>query len=274
MNSKNKKIKEEKSMESKELEVVNTAANLPAVMDTNDFLEDCDKGFENIGKDDIAIPFIAILQSNSPQVKRGDAHIDGAVEGCIINNVTGRIYNGDEGITVIPCAYEKHFVEWQDREAGGGFCGNHDESILAQTTKDDKGRDRLANGNYIVPTAYHYVVVLHENGQMERCVIPMASTQIKKSRRWNSQMIALQVKIGERIVTPPMFSHKYSLKTVYEENAKGSWFGWSINTPSIIQDRQTYAFAKKFNQDISSGIVKAQTPPTEEIVETNDEALA
>lgn len=225
-------------------------------------------GFEGMGPEDIAIPFIAILQSGSPQV-RGKSKIKGCNEGDFFNTVTQENYGNE--IKLISCIYQKAYVEWVTRDNGGGFVKQHlDSSILDKTNRDDRGRDMLKNGNQIVTTAYHYCVLVKKNTP-ERVVIGFTSTQLKKSRKWNSQMMSLQIKNGDKILTPPMYSHIYTAGTVEESNDLGTWTGWSISNPVPISDLDVYNYAKKFRSDVSKGTIKTAPPPSDIVNNNNDE---
>jgi hypothetical protein len=224
---------------------------------TDDMMADAGLGFENVSANDVAIPYLKVLQALSPEL-RGVTKVAGAEEGLIINTVTGVLM---KEIRVIPCAFKKSYVEWTPREAGGGLVKEWTEDkILEKTKKNERNQDVLANGNLIVTTAYHYVLILSEGG-FERALIAMSSTQLKKSRRWLGQMMALQVKVGDKSFTPPPFSHSYHLGTGMETKDTNSWYGWLINDPSMVQDRSIYDAAKKFGQDVTAGIVKVAAPP-------------
>ena len=108
-------------------------------------------GLEEASADDYAIPFLRVLQSMSPQLKKSDGkYIQGAEEGMFFNTVTESIYDGTEGVSIIPCAYKKKYIEWIPREKGGGFVSDeHDASILKQCKKNDKGRFIYTNDNEI-----------------------------------------------------------------------------------------------------------------------------
>jgi hypothetical protein len=106
------------------------------------------------------------------------------------------------------------------------------------------------------------VLVLSDGG-FERALIAMSSTQLKKSRRWLGQMMALQVKVGDKSFTPPPFSHSYHLGTGMETKDANSWYGWLINDPAMVQDRGIYDAAKKFGQDVTAGLVKVAEPPAD-----------
>lgn len=234
-----------------------------AVNVTDQLVNDAERasGFENMGADDIAIPFIVILQALSPQV-RGQGKIKGAQEGYFFNTVTNEVL-GDT-IYVIPCAYEKAYVEWVPRNKGGGFVTKHsDSSILDQTTRDGDKNDVLTNGNHVVTTAYHYCLLVKENYDLEKVVISLTSTQLKKSRRWNSTMLSLKVNTKRGKITPPMYSHVYKISGVEEENDYGQWTGWHISEPKIIDDMEVYNEAKTFHNDVTKGAVRLAPPPTQ-----------
>ena len=217
-------------------------------------------GFENMGADDIAIPFIIILQALSPQV-RGNSRIKGAKEGDFYNTVTGEVLG--DNIKIIPCLYQKAYVEWIRREDGGGFVAQHtDSNILSQATRNENNQDMLPNGHQLVTTAYHYCLLLRGK-KVERVVISLSSTQLKKSRKWNSQMMSLQIKAGNKLITPPMFSHVYTAESVEESNDLGQWMGWQFGDPEMITKPDLYNTAKKFHGDISTGLVRTAPPPDE-----------
>ena len=114
---------------------------------------DAGSGFEETSQESYAIPFLSILQSGSPQVKKSDgAYIKGAEEGMLIDSVTQTLFA--DGVEVIPCHYTQRFIEWGLREQGGGFFGEHlpSDPIVSTTVRDDKGRNILPNGHQLVDT--------------------------------------------------------------------------------------------------------------------------
>ena len=79
------------------------------------------KGLGDISQKDLALPFLKILAQLSPEVnKRDGKYVEGAEAGMIYNSVTGELYNGVEGINVIPCFYKLEYLEWKDRGEGLG----------------------------------------------------------------------------------------------------------------------------------------------------------
>lgn len=241
----------------KKTDLVAAKEMLPAFAE--DMLSDANLGFENVTSRDVAIPYLKILQALSPEL-RGATKVAGAEEGLVMNTVTSQFMRE---FRVVPCAFKKSYVEWTPREAGGGLVMEHaDESILTKCKKNERSQDILPNGNLIVTTAYHYVLLLSDAG-FERAVMAMSSTQLKKSRRWLGQMMALQVKVGDKSFTPPPFSHSYHVTTGMETKDTNSWYGWIINDPKLVDDKMIYETAKKFGQDVGQGLVKVSTPEQE-----------
>ena len=80
------------------------------------FEQDQASGFGNMGSEDFALPFLRVLGQLSPETNKRDAkYVDGAEPGMIFNTVTKQLYDGEEGVNVIPCYYKREYVEWSDR---------------------------------------------------------------------------------------------------------------------------------------------------------------
>jgi len=217
-------------------------------------------GFGNLDiSRDIAIPYINILQSGSPQINPSKAeYVDGAKVGQFYNTVTQEV---SDTIDVVPVLYQLRYVEWKPREQGGGFVEAHnaDSGILSQTKRDGiTNKDALPNGNYIATTAYHYVMVFGKDGTYAQAVISMTSTQLKKSRRWNSLMLSQKIKGPSGLFTPPTYAMIYKLSTVSESNDRGSWFGYQIEKVGTVEDANLYNESKAFSTAASRGDVEAK----------------
>ena len=234
-------------------------ANLPSEL-TAMFEADAGMGMENVGSEDVKIPFLRILQDLSPQVKEGKGeYIQGAKPGMIINSVSKKLYDGRTGINVLRCYYKREFVEWQDRGKGDSapvatYPANSD--IITKTTRDQLGKDRLPSGNYIEKTASHFVIVTGDSPST--ALISMKSTQLKISRKWNSMMSGIKMNGKNGMFTPASFSHIYKLKTTQMSNDKGTWFGWEVSKVGPVTDQSLYGQAKSFSENISKGSVKAK----------------
>ena len=218
---------------------------------------DASSGLENISQDDLATPRLKVLMQLSPELEE----LENAKAGMIFNTVTSELYDGTKGIRVLPCAYQRQYVEWADRGQGSGAPINvfdASSDILTKTTRDDNNKDRLSNGNYVETCGNHYVLLITDNGDATPALITMKATQLKKSRKWNSMLLNLKLKGKNGLFTPPSYSHYYRLKTVKEGNDKGNWYGWEISRESQLEDTNYYAMAKTFAESVSKGEVKVK----------------
>tara|TARA_R100000951_G_scaffold73179_1_gene61556 strand:+ start:2309 stop:3076 length:768 start_codon:yes stop_codon:yes gene_type:complete len=230
------------------------------------FEDDQGIGLENLGQEDLALPFLKILNRQDPILDT----LENAKKGDIYNTVTGEVYKGKEGTRAIPCVYQRRYIEWAPRGTGSGAPINifspEDQLPKTERSSDDNKEYVVGgNGSYIEETHQHFVILLNEDGTSQTALISMKSTQMKKSRKWNS-MIQSRVMNGKNgAFTPPRFSHIYKLKTTPEQNSKGDWDGWEISLEGVVEDANIYANAKKFAQSIMKGDVTVK----HEVEETN-----
>jgi hypothetical protein len=238
----------------------------PLAVSNEDLYTYAGQGTEGLGTDDLAIPFINILQTNSPQIsKRDGKYIEGAEAGMLFNTVTNELFDGEVGVEVVPCAYQRNLVEWVPRDQEGGFIASHDpeSGVLQETTKNERGQDILPNGNYLANTAQHYVILLSPTYGPTQAVISMSSTQLKKSRKWNTQMVSQTVTLPSGEIKPaPSFASAYLLKTMTESNKHGSWFGYDI-TDRRDASPDEFRLSVTFHNAVKTGTVKATVPEQE-----------
>ena len=231
-----------------------------AAFDPSMFEEDAGLGNENITQDDLALPFLKILSGLDPLLDE----LEDARKGDIYNTVTGDLYKGADGIRVIPCAYQRRFIEWAPRGTGSGAPVNiftpDEQRPKTERSKDDN-REYVVGGEgtYIEDTHQHYVLVLDDDGTAQPALIAMKSTQLKKSRKWNSMIQGRMAtsKDGRPFVMP-RFSHIYKLKSMKEENSKGSWHGWDVSLEGQVSDVTVYGQGKEFAKSVMAGDVNVK----------------
>ena len=245
----------------------------PLAVSLEDLASFAGAGVEAVKKEDIAIPFINIIQSNSPQAnKREGKYIEGAEIGMIFNSVTNEIFDGEKGIEVIPCAYKRELDEWIPREQEGGFVFSHsiESDILSTTTKNEKGQDILPNGNYLVNTAKHFVLLVGTKHGTVQCLLPMKGTQLKKSRRWNTQIMSQTLKLPDgSIKSYPSFAYAYTITTISEKNSQGSWFGLEVSNQRPVTSEE-FKLGASFHGTVMSGAIDT-APREEEDKEVSDD---
>jgi hypothetical protein len=208
---------------------------------------DASVGVSNMGQDDLALPFLKILSGLDPLLDE----LDEAKRGDLYNTVSGQIYKGKEGVLLIPCAYQRRFIQWAPRGAGTGA-----PIAIFDTAQDCPKTERSKDDNkdYVVGGDGSYIE------ETETALIAMKSTMLKKSRKWNSMIASATVQGKNGPFTPPRFGFIYRAKTVMEENSKGSWHNWEISREKQVDDAALYVRAKDFSTTIDSGdvVVKHQ----------------
>jgi len=247
--------------------------SLPATIGANDFESVAKAGLESVSQEDLATPRLKILQKMSPDLDT----VDGAKAGMILDTVNSKVYDGSKGILLLPVAYQRQYTAWQNRGQGTGApvaVYDANSNILSKTTRDDQKKDRLSNGNYVETAANHFVIVVDDekNGIGQPALITLKSTQLKKSRKWNSMMLNTKLQGANGPFTPPMYSHLYRLVTTEEGNDFGKWFGVEIEKEKILENRNLFNMAKEFADSITKG-EKIAVPEEVEGGETNREAV-
>lgn len=244
--------------------VAKKADKVPAVAGAFDYGEDAGAGFEGTKGTDLSIPFISILQSNSPQVENEDP--EGAKSGMLFNTVTRDLADGDKGLAFLPCHKDMAYVEWVPRKAGGGFVGLHnpegDDVARAIENNDGNRIGKLKHGeNELVETHYVYGLVLDEDSGMPVgfAVVSFTSTKIKPFRDWHTAMYTQRGK-------PPLFANRARIRTVKRQNEHGTFYNFRIDPlngtwrDSLInpaKEGQLLTEAKEFRDMVVSGVARA-----------------
>jgi len=215
---------------------------------------DAHAGFENVKTSSLALPILKLMQNGSGEAqKRNQNYVEGAEPGMPLNTVTKKLYDGAKGIEVIPCHYKLEYQEWADFGTGSGRPENiydADSDILSKT-KNEMGKDRLDNGNYILTVGQHYVLVIDGNST-ENALISMSSSQGKISRKWNSMMMSITLDGKNGPYTPPSFSHKYRLTSVLNSGKGNQWYGYNVTKVGPVKEPALYERAKKFYTSLAS----------------------
>jgi len=231
---------------------------------TLDFEADSGMGLENIDKGDLALPFLKLLQAGSYETKKKHAkYVEGAEAGMFYNTVTKKLYSGEKGIQVIPCFYKMTYPEWApfDKSEGRPISPDRGPEVMAQTTKQGT-KDVLSNGNEIIKTANHFVIILSE--KPEKALMSLKTTQLKTSRGWNSLMDNEMIisKSSGKSIPAPAFSRVYKINSV-ENTGNFTWHGMVVNIVKPVENAEIYSMAKDFNLALhKSNVAAASVEPT------------
>lgn len=246
---------------------VKEEAKLPSTGFSMDRFAGKATGLEKVTSNDLLIPRLTIIQTNSPQVTPGKPEYDEKYKpGMIFDTGLGEIIT--KPMVFLPVSFDKVWIEWAPRDSNKGIQNIYDnDSIMQQTKEDSMGRDVLPNGNYVVETAQIYG--LNVSANLRPSYIAMTSTQLKKSRRWLTLATSEEAIDGAgNAFTPPFYFRSYELGTVPESNAKGSWIGWTLERSKSLMEisesepefaERMFVKAEKFKKSIDAGEAKADT---------------
>jgi hypothetical protein len=118
-------MKERMSMTEESKEVAAAPSQVPMVVD---YGADAGAVVEDVTREEVRIPILRVLQSNSPQCKPIAAGgLSGAAAGMIFNTATQEAWRGgDDGVLLIPVHRDHNYIEYVPRDAGGGFVAIHE----------------------------------------------------------------------------------------------------------------------------------------------------
>ncbi|MHA2428475.1 MAG: hypothetical protein ACXADB_10665 [Candidatus Hermodarchaeia archaeon] len=230
----------------------------------------------DIGIGDISIPYLYILQTNSPQVNEdSEKYIEGAKAGMYFLSVVEKVFDGREkGVELIFCYYNRNLNEWVPRDDGGGLVAVYDmdDPIKNTTQPDEKGRPILPNGNLLVDTANHFCLLYDpETKAWTQCIFPMKSTALKVSRKLNS--LVKTTYIPGTDVRAPRYLYKHRATTVKEQKDTNIWSSPKLEMGGMV-NKPEYNAAKEYAIVAEKGILRqAGTESAEAESEDNAEAV-
>lgn len=255
-----------------ELKAQEPSAGAVALADEMDFSQDARAGTEGVDKESQAIPFLVVLQSNSPAVV--DESVPGAKAGLLMNSVTGELFGK---IVLVPVSFQRRFVEWAPRKKGGGYKGEHMPAEVEGGKYGYKSPDSISayfvgeeplpllqakdEHNVLKDTRSHFVLAVKPDGTFFPALFPLASTQIKKSKKWVSMILGVQLRDGGgALYNPASFSHMYTIGTIKESNDQGSWHGITVDAAGAVKSKEIYAAAKELHKQVQEGKVNVAQP--------------
>jgi hypothetical protein len=232
---------------SKSTEVAKTDEKSTALAPVIDYGADSGAGLDDVGRDEAGIPFLKLLQAQSPEVIGPEGKIDGAQAGLFLNTGSGEL---SESVTIVPALRQHVYVEWRAKKQGGGVIALHqpgDPMVNAaiaenaraieagEPSKKKQGKMKFGefytpDGNELVETFYVFAVVLDDDVPSGIVVVPFTSTSIKVyKKKFINRMRYCMVDNGQGgKKNPPMFAHRVILTTGQESNDDGTWSNYVV----------------------------------------------
>ena len=214
-----------------------------------------------MGLQDIAVPYLYILQTNSPQCNPDHAkYIKGSLSSMLYLSNLEKVYDGrDVGLAVVPCYYERLINEWVPRNQGGGLVGSHDpDAEVVKTAKmklvDEKEVLVLPNGHHMVETAYHYMLAYLPDGKVwVQTICPFKSTALKVSRRMNSRISTTMIPNTEK--KAPRFLFTWRFRTVKEQADEYVWSSPQLEMEKMVT-ADVYLAARAYAMIAAKGVLR------------------
>jgi hypothetical protein len=227
-------------------------------------------GLDTAGAESFAIPFLRVLQPNSPEVDEAHAKfIERARPGMLYNTVTGDLFDGKEGALFVPCHYERKQLRWAPRGSSASYRGEVTEVEAANARAagklvdhegrtyftddgkvDDKKNDRL------VDTRLHFGLMLDKSGVPHQVLLSLTSTQIKKSKLFNSMQRERTRVVNGKVVMEPAFLYAYRITSVKESNDRGSWYGVHFALEGQVPNSAVFQMGAAFYEALKRNEVK------------------
>jgi len=226
----------------------------------DDYLDDAKKYATQVDKDDVLIPRISILQKLSKALDKTEANfIKGAEAGQFCDASQNKLWDGEDGMIIVPVHYRKTHIEWEKRNfiADRG----NDMEYVNSCTRNEKNQLITPDGNNLVPTA-EYAVMIIQDGGFSPAMISFTGSQMKKSKKLMTMITNFLVDSPRGKINPAMFYRSYKITTQPESNDQGSWFGFGIEVGEIVPQldggKDIYMAAREFRKQMDSGEVKIQ----------------
>lgn len=232
-----------------------------AVSNVNiDLLEEQDAG-KGVSTDiaDNVVPLIKVLQALSPQcLKQKSEYIKGAEAGMIWPRGEKQTWDGDEGVRVVPCYYERMWIEWGPK-LGDGLKGRHrngtddtptELGAVLKKNSEDKDVWTLPNGNILQDNREHVVLVLDKYSEPTPFVLPMSGSNIGTSRAWHPIMNKKKTKKGAKAAA---YRFVYQLTSVAKTKDQFNWHQMAITDLDERSPDDVYLIARQIHEDFSGG---------------------
>lgn len=196
------------------------------------------RGSENVTQDDVAMPYLTVLQALSPQVDE----IEGAKAGMLYNSITDDLYTE---VYVVNLSFKREYSIFKKRDLGGGYEGAHASHEAALThIKDVVGGDPA---DYDISENHRHVCLMldSETGQpLQPVILNLSGTKVRVSRTWNSD-------INVKHNGADRFASIWKLTTRKQSNSKGSWYNLNIDFEGWA-DKDLYDLAAKYYEQVSA----------------------
>lgn len=208
------------------------------------------RGAEDITRDDMVTPRLAIAQANSPQRKKLDpSFIDGLEEGDIFNTVTGEIYGTK--LDVVPLFFFKQRMMFDDNNSilcqsfngvDGGRLHPSDCATCPHAQFKNDEEDSRPDCN----TLFNYMALLPSN---ELAALSLKSTGLKAAKQLNAKV---------RMSKLDMFARVLHLESVSMTRKNNQFWGYKLELGEFVP-KKLYDAASSLFEDLRGKNINLDT---------------
>jgi hypothetical protein len=240
-----------------------TINQLPAFM-----RNDVDLGKENIGRDDMDMPRLKLMQGLSKELTL----YDDLKAGHFFHSAAEMIF--DEPFRVVPIYFDRQFILWRPLEAGGGIIARAPDGVHWQPSsgevktkldRKDGGHevtwkwDETVDGSGLAawgtmnpndlnspPAAtlmYNFLLAFPDHPELMPAVLTFQRSSIKIGRKFNTKL---------KTVRTPLFGSVFTLSSYDDHNAANQDFkNINITGSGMVQDAALYDSYKNLHLAIA-----------------------
>jgi hypothetical protein len=210
-------------------------------------------GLENLERQDMTLPRLALAQALSPQLSESDPkYIEDLRPGMFFNTITKESYG--KQVQLVPLLFYKTRILFGSLDAGGGLkCQSNDNLIgigepggtcikcpFSQfgSARNGEGKGTACN------QFFNYAALVVIDGRVSPeglLVFSLKSSALKVAKDWNALI---------RIRNLDIFAGVYEIKSVERKNEVGRWYEPVIN-PAGNVTRETFEAARAAYQAVA-----------------------
>lgn len=230
---------------------------------TDDLIADSGAGFEELGSDDIAVPYISILQKQS---KLFDKPGFTGRAGQFVHTLTKELYDGQKGIDVVPCHFRRFWREITKEAQNPKFIAEHPANwakARGATFDSELRRHICHDGTHANQIMRFFALVVAPCDPPQPVCLTFKGSQIKVAKAWNSMLSVQTMKIptkdGIKSIQAPIYASIWNLSTVLQSNDENSWYGYEVvsrgqlDPIEIEADARVWVQARDFQRMVSEG---------------------
>jgi len=210
-------------------------------------------GFEDVTIDDMAVPYISLLQDLSDAVLNGTPE---AIKGRFFLSTSKKVLIPP--VRVVICGFKKVWSEW-DKAVEGNYITEHTNPniVLEAKRHPENGRLMLTNGHRIDESQKYFVMILHDDGTMEKVVLKLKYASLKAGRNLMTRLKSLTIPFGNELLPLPMYASIWTMDSFDDQNKEGKKYkNFKFSFEKFIDNELVWKQCKKFCEEAMGCLVK------------------